>query len=178
MKTLIVYYSKTGNNRYLAERCAAATDADIEELKPVLNALPLQIIFALMKKNPGIARLSHDVTIYDRIILCGPIWMGQPAAAIRSFIRRYGGQIKRLEFITCCGGGDDTKDDKFGYASVFKAIEELMGRPVRCKAFPVILAVPEDKRKDSDLVMKTRLNDENFSGELQKRLDEWIGKTE
>lgn len=177
MKALVLYYSKTGNNRYLAQRCAKKLAADIEEISPRLNVLPLQIIFSLMKKSPGIARLSHDVTAYDRVILCGPIWMGHPASTIRSFLQRFGKNIKRLEFITCCGGGDDTKDDKFGYMSAFRMVEALTeGEKVRCEAFPVVLAVPEDKRKDSDTVMKTRLNDENFSGELQERLDAFIGK--
>ena len=175
MKSLVLYYSKTGNNRYLAQRCANELAADIEEIKPRLNVFPLQILFSLMKKSPGIARLSHDVTAYDRVILCGPIWMGHPASAIGSFLLRFSKNVKRLDFITCCGGGDDTKDEKFGYVSVFKMIEILSGgKNIRCEAFPVVLAVPEDKRKESDVVMKTRLNDDNFAGELQEKLDAFL----
>ena len=36
--------------------------------------------------------------------------------------------------------------------------------------------VPEDKQKDSDLIMKTRLSDSNFTGEIQKRFENFIKK--
>jgi menaquinone-dependent protoporphyrinogen IX oxidase len=175
MKTLILYYSKTGNNSFLGKRCAGVLNADMEQIRPRLNMLPFQILFSLMKRSPGIRKLTHDITSYERIILCDPIWMGQPASALRVFLQRFNEKINKLAFITCCGGGDETKDEKFGYRSTFKEIEQSSGgKTVSCEAFPVILALPEEKRKDSDAVMKTRLNDGNFTGMLKDRFETWV----
>ena len=177
MKTLVLFFSKTGNNRYLAKRCAEALAADIEEIRPRLNAVPFLIIFSLMKQSLGIRRLRHDVTSYDRIILCGPIWMGQLIIPLRAFLKHYGAKVKALIFMTSCGGGDETKDDKFGYAPVFREVERLAkGKPVLCEAFPIVLAIPEEKRSDNNEVMRMRMNDNLFSGALQERLERFIEK--
>ena len=175
MKTLVLFYSKSGNNRYLANRCATALGADMEEIRPRLGMVLFLVVFSLLKRSPGNHRLKHDVASYDHVILCGPIWMGQLIIPLRSFLKKYGKKVNELSFATCCGGGDETKDDKFGYASVFREVERLSdGKPVRCEAFPVLLVLPEDKRADNNAVMQIRLDDETFSGALQERFDRFI----
>lgn len=177
MKTLVLFYSKTGNNRYLAEHCAAALDADSEEIRPRLDLVPFLILFSLAKRSLGIRQLHHDVASYDRIILCGPIWMGQLIIPLRAFLKKYGAKVKALVFMTSCGGGDEKKDDRFGYAPVFREIERLAeGKRVLCEAFPIVLAMPEEKRKDTNEVMRIRLNDDLFSGALQERFERFIEK--
>jgi menaquinone-dependent protoporphyrinogen IX oxidase len=177
MKTLVLYYSNTGNNRYLAKRCSTGMDADLEEIHPRLGMLPFLIIFSLLKWSPGIRRLHHDVTAYDCIILCGPIWMGQLIIPLRAFLKQYRAKVKTLAFITCCGGGDEMKDDKFGYAAVFKEVERLSdGKPVLCEAFPVGYILPEEKRTDNNAMMQARLSDDNFTGAFRNRLDVFIEK--
>ena len=44
---------------------------------------------------------------------------------------------------------------------------------IRCEAFPIGPVLPEDK-KDNNAVMKTRLSDNNFAGEIQKRFENFI----
>ena len=175
MKTLIAYYSNSGNNRYLAERTARTLNCDIETIRPRLGAFPLLILFSLLNTSPGIVRFKHNVAEYGNVILVGPIWMGQLISPLRDFLKRHGGSIKKLHFATCCGGGDDTKDTKFGYSTVFQKVKAMLGNAlVQCRAFPVVLAVPEDRRRSSDAVMKTRLTDELFIGELQSRFEDFI----
>ena len=177
MKILVLYYSKTGNNRYLAKRCSDALDADMEKIRPRLGLLPLLIFFSLLKRSAGIHKLKHDVASYDLIILCGPVWMGQLIVPLRAFLKQYGAKMNTLAFVTCCGGGDDIKDDRFGYASVFREVEQLAdGKSVHCEAFPIVMILPEDKRDNNNAVMETRLNDDNFNGTLQERFDTFIEK--
>jgi flavodoxin len=178
MKPLVVYYSKTGNNKYLAEKIAHTLMCDIQEIAPRLNVIPLQILFSLIKTSTGIKALVQDVDEYDRIIVCGPIWMGQLISPLRDFIKKYSGSINKLYFATCCGGGDAEKDGKFGYTRVFQQIIELAGdRCIHCEAFSIQLTAPDDQKEDSAAIMKIRLSDDNFKGEIQKKFDAFIQKT-
>lgn len=163
MKTLVVYYSRKGSNRYLASKIAQVLSCQQEEIKPRLN---LFMLF-LMNIHLGIKPLKNKMTEYDRIILCGPIWMGKFIPPLRSFIKGYGHQIQHLVFVTCCGSTYKGKDDKFGHGLVFKELEGLFqNKPLQCQAFPIGLVLPEGHKEDSDAYMKTHLNEDNFKGEI------------
>jgi multimeric flavodoxin WrbA len=177
MNALVLHYSKSGNNRYLARQCAEALSADSEEIKPRLDVFPFLALFSFVKKSAGIKRLSHTIADYDHVILVGPIWMGQFLSPLRDVVRRYRRDIRNLWFMTCCGGGEAEKDSRFGYESVFAQVRAEAGERCReCAAFPVSLALPEEKRGDSDAVMKARLSDETFTGELRQRLEAFVQK--
>jgi hypothetical protein len=177
MKPLVVYYSNTGSNRYLAERCARALRCDIEAIRPRPNLFPFLLLFSLIRASLGVAKLKHDVKEYDRIVLCGPVWMGRLVSPLRDIINKYRKSINKLYFATCCGSSDAAKDDTFGYATVFPQVGRLAGDTcVCCEAFPIGLVLPEDKQEDSDTIMKTRLSDDNFAGRMQERFESFIRK--
>ncbi|MHC1690318.1 MAG: flavodoxin family protein [Bacteroidales bacterium] len=177
MKTIVVYYSRTGSNKYLAEKIAQSLNCDIEEIVPHFNLFFFVAVSSLLKKSPGIKTLRHNLPEYDKIVLCGPVFMGTFISPLRGFIRKYEHNIKQLYFACCCASSDATKDDKFGHGSVFKMAKDILKEKlVFCEAFPIPLVVPEDKQKDSDLIMKTRLSDSNFNGEIQKRFENFIQK--
>jgi flavodoxin len=179
MKTLVVYYSNSGSNKYLAEKIARALKCDSEAIKPRLNFFPFLILFSLTKTGFGIRRLSRDVAEFDRIIVCCPIWMGQIISPLHDFVKKYRTNINSLYFASCCGSSDAAKDVKFGYAGVFRKVKDMLGdKCVLCEAFPVGLVLAENKKGDGKAVMKARLSDDNFTGEIQKRLDDFIRKIE
>ena len=69
----------------------------------------------------------------------------------------------------------EMKDKKFGHALVFKEVNELLnGNCMHCEAFPVSLVLPEDKKEDAETVMKTRLSEDNFNGEIFNRFNSFI----
>jgi menaquinone-dependent protoporphyrinogen IX oxidase len=172
MKTLVVYYSNTGSNNYLAEQIARVLECDSEPIKPRFDFFPALMLFSLVKFSAGIRALTRTVKEYDRIILCGPVWMGQLISPLRDFINKYRRNIKNLYFVTCCGSSDAAKDEKFGHALVFRKVKLMLGdKCVRCDAFPIGLVLPEDRQKDGNVIMKTRLSDHNFTGEIQKRFE-------
>lgn len=177
MKTIVVYYSRTGSNKYLAEKIARSLNCDIERIVPLFRPFFFVAISSLLKKSLHIKAIKHNIEEYDKIILCGPVLMGTLISPLRGFIRKYEKNIKQLYFACCCASSDSTKDDKFGHGLVFKEAKEILKEKlVFCEAFPIPLVVPEDKQKDSDLIMKTRLSDSNFTGEIQKRFDSFIQK--
>jgi flavodoxin len=175
MKILVAYYSRTGNNRYLAEKFARSLQSDIEEIRPRMGAMFFQIFFSFFKAGPGIKSFKHDVDSYDRIVLVGPIWMGNFIYPLRKFYGKYKKDLKQVHFVTSCGGKDADKDSKFGYERVFKKVRYLMGKKcVGCDAFPIDLVIPPDKKDDNDYMMKARLNDENFKGEILSRYERTV----
>lgn len=177
MKILLVYYSNTGSNKYLAEKFSHALNSDIEEIKPRMNLFPFLLLFSFIRVSPGISNLKHQISDYDRIVLCGPIWMGRFISPLRDFILKYRKRIKRLYFVTCCASRDEAKNDTFGYATVFPQVERLLGRACNaCEAFPINLVIPDEKQKDNDAIMKTRLSDDNFTSRIQERFDSFIVK--
>jgi hypothetical protein len=177
MKTLVVYYSNTGNNRYLAEKIAHSLGCDKEAIKPRLNFFPFLVLFSIVKKSMGIGNLSHTVNEYDRIVLCGPIWMGQLISPLHDFIKKYRRMVKRLYFVTCCGSSDAAKEEKFGHGLVFRKVQTMLGDACAlCEAFPIGLVLPPDKKESSDAMMKARLSDQTFAGEIQKRVESFIEK--
>jgi menaquinone-dependent protoporphyrinogen IX oxidase len=173
MKTIVVYYSRKGSNKYLAEKISNSLSCEIEEIKPRLNVF----VLFLMNIHLGIWPLKHNIKEYDRVILCGPIWMGKFIPPLQSFVEKYFSQINKLIFVTCCGSTYEKKDEKFGHGLVFKEVENMLkDKYVVCQAFPVGLVLPDDKKEDPDAFMKSHLNDENFNGEILERYNDFIKK--
>lgn len=171
MKTIVVYYSRKGSNKYLASKISETLKCDIEEIKPRINAY----LLFLMNIHFGIKALKRDIKSYDRVILCGPIMVGRFLAPLKSFVKRYYKSINRLVFVTCCGSSYEKKDEKFGHALVFKEVKEILREKcILCQAFPIDLVLAEDQKGDDAAFMNTHLNDSNFKGEIQERFNEFI----
>ena len=173
MKTIIFYYSNKGSNRFLANRIANDLKCDIEEIKPRLNAHLLMI----MGLNLGNRKLKAKVEEYDRVILCGPIWMGKLIIPLKNFINKYSKKIGKLIFVTCCGSSFKDKDNKFGHNLVFNQVKSLLNdKCIHCEAFPIDLVVPAELKEDSAAFMKVHLNNENFKGEIVTIYETFMGR--
>ena len=81
MKTAIVFYSMHGNVRYVAEKVAKETGADLIELIPK-KAYPdkgmRQFIWGgsavTFKKKPDLEPYTFDASKYDMVIIGTPVW--------------------------------------------------------------------------------------------------------
>jgi flavodoxin len=173
MKTIVYYYSHKGSNRFLSHRIANDLKCEIEEIKPRLNAHLLM----LMGLNMGNRRLNLKVENYDRVILCGPIWMGKLIVPLKNFVVKNRPKIKKLIFVTCCGSSFKDKDNKFGHNLVFANIKSLLyDKCFHCEAFPIDLVVPAELKEDSAAFMKVHLNNQNFQGDIIGIYDSFIQK--
>lgn len=91
MKTLVLFYSYTGNTRALAQRLAKAQNADLEEVqtlkRPGTVAAYVLGSFAAMRHKPAaIQPIKAELAAYDRIELLFPIWASNPAPAFYSVL--------------------------------------------------------------------------------------------
>lgn len=174
-KTIVYYYSNKGNNRFLAEKIAESLSSDLEEIRPRINFFPLFLLNFHLGNRPS----RNNISDYDTVILCGPIWVGKLIPPLRSFILSYKDSITKLIFVTCCGSSDALKDEKFGHGTVFKKVRYILGdKCALCQAFPIVLVLPEEKKTDSETIMNTRLSGHNFKGEIVERYNNFISKVE
>lgn len=174
--TLVLYYSNTGNNKFLAHKMADQLNADIEEIIPRINIFPFTMFSSLFGIASSIKPLKYSISNYSSIICVGPIWAGALLSPLRSVLKMCQKTDTQVFFATCCGTGEDDCDGKFGYQKVFEKAEALLGRPIAKEAFSIKLVVPEDKLQDGDYLMKVRLNDDNFEGKIAEKLKAFVKK--
>jgi flavodoxin len=163
MKTIVYYYSHKGSNRFLANRIADDLNCEFEEIKPRVNSHLLM----LMGLNFGNRKLKTRIEEYEKVILCGPIWIGKLIIPLKNFINANSRKIGKLIFVTCCGSSFKEKDNKFGHNLVFDQVKRLLNdKCLHCEAFPIDLVAPEGLENDPNAFMKVHLNNNTFSGKI------------
>jgi flavodoxin len=111
MKTLVVYYSRTGTTKRLGEEIARLLKSDIEELIDLKNRMGIfGWIFsgrdAMKKYTTKIKEINKDIKKYDLVIIGTPNWGASLTPATRTFLEKYKRDIKKAAFF-CTMGGDN-----------------------------------------------------------------------
>jgi flavodoxin len=112
MKTLVLYYTRTGSTKLIAETVAAALQADIEALDdPTPYAGATGYLKAggdaLTGRVNEIRKLAHDPAAYDLIVIGQPVWAARPVPAFNGFVKSYSLKGKKIAlFVTLDGMGD------------------------------------------------------------------------
>ncbi len=93
MRTLVIYYTRTGNAKFAAETIAAEIGADIEEVVDLKNRQGRLAFLpngrdAMQGKETQIAETKRTATDYDLVIIGQPVWAGSPTPAIRSYLNK------------------------------------------------------------------------------------------
>jgi flavodoxin len=91
MKSLVVYYSRTGNTKFIAETIAANIGADTEEIVDLRKRSgPIGFLSggkdATQGKETEIGETKRSPKDYDLIIIGTPVWSSSPTPAIRTYI--------------------------------------------------------------------------------------------
>ena len=124
-KTLVAFFSASGVTRQVAQRLAAAAQADLYEIKPAvpytqadLNWRDKSSRSSVEMKNlairPQLADTDAKIEQYDRILLGYPIWWYMAPTIINTFLESYDFSGKSIILFATSGGSG------FG-----KSIEEL-----------------------------------------------------
>ena len=108
-KILVVYYSRSGFSKKVAEDSAFKLDADIEELKTETTykgffGYQKAVFESFLKRQPKLREFKKDLSNYDLIIVGGPTWAGRIASPVRSFLNDYKSSIKHVAFFNTQGG--------------------------------------------------------------------------
>ena len=112
MKKLVVYYSLTGNTKFIAKTVAKAVDADVLELKPKKDIKKKGVMRylwggkqVLMKSKPELLPLDKDPRDYDLIFIGTPVWSFTYAPALRTFFSGVDLKNKKIALFCCHEGG-------------------------------------------------------------------------
>lgn len=118
-KTLIVYLTRSGNTRVIAETLHRELGADLFEIRtvqPYPADYEQHVAQATRERDgniePPLAANVTDIAAYDDVYLGFPIWGETAPAPIRSFLKAHDLRGKRLRpFITHGGYGTGSAPD-------------------------------------------------------------------
>lgn len=169
MKTLIAYYSLSGNNEYLAKAIQQKTGGDLLEVK-AKRKRNWFLIFAdvFLSRFPKIEKTNLNVRDYDRVILVAPIWIGKIASPLCTFIKQERKALNNFSFISFCGGGEglDIKVEDHLQKLSSKVPHDLLLITISERIEPV-------EPKDTNRVMKYKMNEEDLHF-FEKRINRFL----
>jgi len=122
-KILVVYYSRTGNTKQVAELIAEKYHADIRRIEEIKKRkwLPATLFFggyeAMNEKCSELKPMDFSLEGYDLIFVGSPVWASKPVPAVNSFVAQADFKNKNVALFFTMGG---TKYEK--------AIETLLNR--------------------------------------------------
>ena len=134
MKTIIIYYSLEGNTKYIAEKIAAETDADILRIEPV-KTYPKSGFrkflwggkSAVMAETPELLPYDFKPEMYGRVVFGFPVWAGNMAPPIRTFVKENNLKGKRIAAFACqSGAGAEKAFGKLKAALGISSLEKEM----------------------------------------------------
>lgn len=131
MKTLLIYYSRTGITRKVAEFIQSQSNCDSEEIISIKKragviGFMLSGREGLKKELAEIENTKSNVTEYDLVIIGTPIWAGNISSPVRTYLTQNAGKFKKLAAF-CTMGGDDPEKS-------FSEIEKVSNAKLFSKA--------------------------------------------
>jgi len=125
MKTLVAYYSLSGTTRPVAAALAQKLNADLEE---ILCARYHPRFFSYIKAGydswadrlPVIQPTKYPPSLYDLVVIGGPMWAWRAATPVRTYLRKEAGRFANVAFFLTLGGAPAEK--------AFSEMEVLAGR--------------------------------------------------
>ena len=108
MKNIVVYYSKTGNTKYVAEKIAENIDAELSEITDKKNRKgKLNFVksgYESIREKLTEIEVSKKIDDYDFVIVGSPVWAGKIAPAVRTFLAKNDFTDKKIAFFVTVGG--------------------------------------------------------------------------
>jgi len=114
-KILVVYYSRTGNTRKVAEAIAAGLGADVEEVIDTTNRRgPIGAVRAgkdaVLKRPAAIEEAQKAPASYRLVVVGTPVWAGTMCSAVRTYLAREKDVLPQVAFFltTMRSGAEQT----------------------------------------------------------------------
>src|ERR1035437_9993832 len=109
-RTLVTYYTRSGNSRSVAEEIARSVGgADVEEIRGTVDRRGLRGYWrsfrdGMSKRMTTLATPGRDVSGYDLVIVGGPVWVGAPSSPVRTWLRMHASELHAVAFFLTHGG--------------------------------------------------------------------------
>ena len=138
-KVLVAYFSATGTTKRVAEKLAAAVNADIYEIKPLTPYTSADLNWhdsnsrssvEMKDKNacPEIAEDNFSVKDYDVIYLGFPIWWGTAPRIVNTFLEKQDFSNKKIILFATSGSSGIGNTDRDLKPSVSTSATIIKGK--------------------------------------------------
>ena len=113
MKILVVFYSRSGRTKKVAEaildilKCDKEEIFDIKSRKGVLGFLSAGTD-ANLRRLTAIKEIKNNPSLYDLVIIGTPVWSSNISTPIRTYLSLYKDDFKKVAFF-CTRLGSDSK---------------------------------------------------------------------
>ncbi len=157
MKTLVVYYSRTGTTKKVGDLIASKLDADIEEIIDVKSRKgPIGYIVsgreAMKKVIPEIQDIKRQVKDYDILIIGTPIWGWNMSSPVRAYLEKIKNDVPQVAFFCTMGGSGDDK--------AFKEMESICHTVPKATLALITKEVVQERHEDKIEAFVGKLDDE------------------
>jgi flavodoxin len=124
MKSLVVFYSRTGNTSMVALKIASLFHADTDRILSRVSydgflGFPKAVFHSVTGRQVPIDPPKLMPDGYDLVIVGGPIWAGHIAPPVQTYLRQFRGRFKHVAFCLTHAGSPA--------ASSFREMESLSG---------------------------------------------------
>jgi len=116
MKALVVYFSRSGTTRKVAEKISADLVADMEEItekgrRSGIIGFLKSGMEAYLERLVSIDPTNHDPSQYDLVVIGTPVWSNKMSSPVRSYIAKNKDKLmhKSVAFFATLGGKDASK---------------------------------------------------------------------
>jgi flavodoxin len=114
MKTLIVYYSRTGTTKKVAETLKDMLKANSEEITETVDRSGFLGYMragrdAMKRKLTVLKDMKYDPVGYDMVIIGTPVWGFNVCPAIRTYLTQHKLNLKKVAFFATMGGSGGKK---------------------------------------------------------------------
>lgn len=112
-RSLVVYYTRTGNTKKIALKLKTIMHATCEALVDK-DSYKGAIGFikggykSVKKKNGVIEPVKYNPADFDEVIVLSPVWAGTITPAVRTYLKEFGKTIKSVSLITVAASSDES----------------------------------------------------------------------
>jgi flavodoxin len=130
-KILIVFYSRSGTTRRVAETIAAELRCDVEEISDRKSragffGIMRSVIEAARQRPAPIAPTRLNPSSYDLVVVGTPVWAWSVSSPVRTYLMEHGPNLPQVAFFCTLGNR--------GSESAFAQMQEVAGKPPHAKA--------------------------------------------
>ena len=156
MKTLVVYYSRTGTTKKIGDLIAERAGADVEEIRDTIDRRGAKGYLisgrdAMKRRLTKLEPLMHDLESYDRVIIGTPIWGWNMSVPVRTFVTENKDRLRYVAFFCTMGGSGDVK--------AFAEMAEIIGKdPIATLALKTVEVVKNNFSEKLDKFLRDLSN--------------------
>lgn len=164
MKTLVISYSRTGNNSALAKGLAEKIGSDYTELTESRKRSVMTILFdVLFSRIPTINPLEKPLHNYETVVFVAPIWFNKIATPFRALFKMHKDDLNQYAFISLSAGANGILPDVKSQLSTY-----LDKKPKALIHLLISELLPESQSSNRKMLNAYRINKDDAAALINR----------